>query len=330
MTPEQIENRRRAALRALEEGSKPKPPSEKVSKPSSYVDKRPRPAPRRDRDDRPRRDYDDRPRRSFDDRPRRDRDDRPRGDREERPRRSFDGPRREREDFRRDDSERGEYRERSPEQPEEEIDSRTHRERDYDARHDPDSAHYIEPERDQRHDYPGYADPNNENYLPRPVIEEEEIVERVELPDEAPKPSPRRQNRIAAMQFLYMCEASQPEEIKDAIYAFFTTRDQEREFYAFGEELALGAWENREAVDEAIGKHASNWTLDRIAKVDLAILRLAIYELLFRRDIPPIVSINEAIDLSKSFSTPDAKRFINGVLDKLKGTLDRPLRSADI
>mgnify|MGYP001396790896 CR=1 FL=1 len=298
MTPEEIERRRQAALRALEQGSKPKPPSE-TKKPSSYVDKRPRPAPRRDRDDRPRRNFQ-------------------------------DGPRRDREDFRRGDDERREYRGSRPEQPAEEIDERSHGQRDYDARHDPDSAHYIEPERDQRHDYPGYADPNSENYLPRPEIEEEEIVERIELPDDAPKPSPRRQNRIAAMQFLYMCESSHPEEIKDAIYSFFTTRDEEREFYAFGEELALGAWENRAAVDEAIAKHASNWTLDRIAKVDLAILRLAIYELLFRRDIPPIVSINEAIDLSKSFSTPEAKRFINGILDKFKETLDRPLRTADV
>ena len=62
--------------------------------------------------------------------------------------------------------------------------------------------------------------------------------------------------------------------------------------------------------------------------MDLAILRLAIYELLFRSDIPPIVSINEAIDLSKVFSNADSKRFINGILDKIKNKINRPLRKA--
>ena len=74
--------------------------------------------------------------------------------------------------------------------------------------------------------------------------------------------------------------------------------------------------------------HANNWKFERIAKVDLSILRLAIYELLYRNDIPPIVSINEAIDLSKVFSNPDSKRFINGILDKMKDRINRPLRKA--
>ena len=62
--------------------------------------------------------------------------------------------------------------------------------------------------------------------------------------------------------------------------------------------------------------------------MDLAILRLAVFELLFRTDIPPVVSINEAIDLAKEFSSGESRRFINGVLDKVKSTLTRPLRSA--
>ena len=83
-----------------------------------------------------------------------------------------------------------------------------------------------------------------------------------------------------------------------------------------------------EAIDVQIQAHASNWKFERIAKVDLAILRLAIHELLHRTDIPPIVSINEAIDLSKAFSNPDSKRFINGILDKMKDQINRPLRKA--
>lgn len=140
--------------------------------------------------------------------------------------------------------------------------------------------------------------------------------------------SKRHNNRIAAMQFLYMCEANEPESLPSAMRLFFSNQDEERDYYGFAEELAQGAWENREAVDATITKYAQNWSFARIAKVDLAILRLALYELLFRRDIPPIVSINEAIDLSKDFSGPDSKRFINGILDHAKGQLDRPLRTA--
>ena len=65
-----------------------------------------------------------------------------------------------------------------------------------------------------------------------------------------------------------------------------------------------------------------------MARCDLAILRLAVYELLYRTDIPPIVTINEAIDLAKIYSTDDSHRFVNGVLDKVKKHLSRPLRTA--
>jgi N utilization substance protein B len=66
-----------------------------------------------------------------------------------------------------------------------------------------------------------------------------------------------------------------------------------------------------------------------VAKIDLAILRLAIFEMIHRKDVPPVVSINEAIDLSKQFSNADAKRFINGILDRLKSQLGRDARKAE-
>lgn len=152
--------------------------------------------------------------------------------------------------------------------------------------------------------------------------------------DEAPEtptakpPSARRQNRIAAMQFIYMCETNPPDDLSNALRLFFENRDKERDFYSFGEELAHGAWSMHDQVDEVIKQYARNWAFNRIAKVDLAILRLAIYELNHRLDIPPIVTINEAIDLAKEFSDPEARRFVNGILDKVKETLQRPLRSA--
>ena len=143
------------------------------------------------------------------------------------------------------------------------------------------------------------------------------------------KPNPRRANRMAAIQFLYQWEANKPDELLDSVSTFFSNQEENRDYFSFGESLVLGAIENISEIDEAISKQAKNWKFDRIAKVDLAVLRLALYELLFRDDIPPIVSINEAIDLGKTFSNLESKRFINGILDEVKKSIQRPLRKAN-
>ena len=134
---------------------------------------------------------------------------------------------------------------------------------------------------------------------------------------------------MAAVQFLYQWEANKPDELLDSVSRFFSNQEENRDYYSFGESLVLGAIENISEIDEAISKQAKNWKFDRIAKVDLAVLRLALYELLFRDDIPPIVSINEAIDLGKTFSNLESKRFINGILDEVKKSIQRPLRKAN-
>jgi len=138
----------------------------------------------------------------------------------------------------------------------------------------------------------------------------------------------RRENRIAALQFLYACSLNPPDDLTDQLSLFFSGKDRERDFYSFAEELIHGVLENLDDVDQVIKTYAENWDFERIAKMDLSILRLAIFELQKRLDIPPIVSINEAIELSKEFSGPDSKRFINGILDKMKSTIQRPLRDA--
>jgi len=139
-----------------------------------------------------------------------------------------------------------------------------------------------------------------------------------------------RDNRNAAVQFLYMWEANPPQSLNDELATFFSSQEKPREYYSFAEELIHGVVDNVAEVDAIIKEYAKNWDFKRIARVDLAILRLAIYEMLHRKDIPPVVSINEAIDLSKLFSIPDAKRFINGILDQFKAKIDRPLRDAEM
>lgn len=130
------------------------------------------------------------------------------------------------------------------------------------------------------------------------------------------------------MQYLYSWSLNQPADLNEDLRLFYEEQNQERDYYAFADELIFGVIENVEAIDNKIREIASNWDFERIAKIDLSILRMAIYELLFRKDIPPVVTINEAIDLSKQYSAEESRRFVNGVLDRLRGQLNRPSRQA--
>jgi transcription antitermination protein NusB len=136
----------------------------------------------------------------------------------------------------------------------------------------------------------------------------------------------RRDGRVAALQFLFSWSINPPANLMEDLRVFFDSQEKPREHYAFGEELIHGAIEHIQDIDTRIKALAHNWEFERIAKIDLAILRLAMYEMIYRTDIPPVVSINEAIDLSKEFSNADAKRFINGILDRLKDQLGRDAR----
>lgn len=139
----------------------------------------------------------------------------------------------------------------------------------------------------------------------------------------------RRDGRVAALQFLYAWSLNPPRNLLEDMRVFFDQCEHPREHYAFGEELIHGVIQNVAEIDSHIKGLAHNWEFERIAKIDLAILRVAMFEMIFRKDIPPVVSINEAIDLSKLFSNADAKRFINGILDRLKDKLGRDARKAE-
>jgi N utilization substance protein B len=136
----------------------------------------------------------------------------------------------------------------------------------------------------------------------------------------------RRECRAAAFQYLYSWSVNQPTSINEDLRLFFEHMEHPRDHYAFAEELIHGTIEHVAELDSHIKALAHNWEFERVAKIDLAILRLAMFEMLYRKDIPPVVSINEAIDLSKQYSSIDAKRFINGVLDRMKDKLGRDSR----
>ena len=139
----------------------------------------------------------------------------------------------------------------------------------------------------------------------------------------------RREGRVAALQYIFAWSLNTPKNLSDDVRTFIETQEKPREHYAFGEELINGVIKNIDEIDGRIRGLAHNWDFDRIAKIDLAIMRLAIFEMIYRKDIPPVVSINEAIDLSKEFSNLDAKRFINGILDRLKDQLGRDSRKVE-
>ncbi len=142
------------------------------------------------------------------------------------------------------------------------------------------------------------------------------------------QPGKRRQARELAAQFLYQLDVSGG-ALDEALALFWQTQQQINEATrTFAEELIRGAVAQQAVIDERIRKYTENWELPRIATVDRNILRLAIYEMLFRDDIPPVVSINEAVDIAKKFSTRESGAFVNGILDRLRGDLPRPARTA--
>ena len=127
---------------------------------------------------------------------------------------------------------------------------------------------------------------------------------------------PRRKAREIAMQVLYGLDVSQG-HLKETIDLFWKNFDVPEKVKAFSSTLVEGAWNNRKQIDTLIGGCVENWFVERMSRVDRSILRMAVYELLYCRDIPPKVAINEAIDLGKLFGSENSGAFINGVLDAL-------------
>ena len=137
----------------------------------------------------------------------------------------------------------------------------------------------------------------------------------------------RRKAREAAIQYHFwrdLQHGETPEQIED-FWAFCPATPRVKEF---AQPLIEGMMTHLDSVDERIKRYCENYEFNRISPVDRNILRLAIYEMLYRDDIPPVVSIDEAIELAKTFGGADSGRFVNGILDRVKGDLTRPLREA--
>ena len=120
--------------------------------------------------------------------------------------------------------------------------------------------------------------------------------------------------REIAMTLLYAWTVGGEDTVLDALEQSEQEDLLDEKGRIFAEELYRGTIENREEIDKTIAEFSIDWSIDRIAKVDLSILRLATYEILYCDDIPAGASINEAVELGKKFGGEKSAKFINGVL----------------
>lgn len=139
--------------------------------------------------------------------------------------------------------------------------------------------------------------------------------------------SKRREGREAAVQYLFQQDV-QADRGSDLTEHFWKLREGNKKVQEFAAKLVEGVNQHLPEVDERIKKYVINFDLERITVVDRNVLRLAIYEMLHCLEVPPIVSINEAIEIAKRFGGEESGKFVNGILDKVKLELTRPLREA--
>lgn len=134
--------------------------------------------------------------------------------------------------------------------------------------------------------------------------------------------SPRHQAREAALKTLYFWEVGRAEP-GEALETFFAEHqpDAPAPVREFARALVLGTTAEVPALDALIQQHSEHWRLERLAVIDRLILRMAVWELRHEAETPPAVILNEAIELARTFSTDDAVRFVNGVLDGIRKSL---------
>jgi N utilization substance protein B len=141
-----------------------------------------------------------------------------------------------------------------------------------------------------------------------------------------PEWSQRRQNRTAAFRFLYQWEMNPPDDIATDLHEFLEKLEKEENYFNYAIELVDGILDKLEEIDSLINELVTNWEFSRIAKTDLAILRLGVYEILYRLDVPPVVVIDEALEICKDFCSDNSRKFLNGVLDQASKRSGRPNR----
>ncbi|WP_028585207.1 transcription antitermination factor NusB [Desulfogranum mediterraneum] len=135
----------------------------------------------------------------------------------------------------------------------------------------------------------------------------------------------RRKSRELALQFLFSHDFQErscdQEPVARELEVFCQTFDAGKKALAYGEELVFGLCEHREAIDALLAEHSHNWRVERMSLVDRNVLRIAVYEMQYRDDVPVQVAINEALEIAKRYSVRESVSFINGILDSVQAGL---------
>ena len=136
--------------------------------------------------------------------------------------------------------------------------------------------------------------------------------------------SPRtlRRARERALQALFQIEMT-GDDWRESLERFWEDRPSARAVRSYATDLIAGTIDNMERIDAAINKAADKWALERIGRVERNILRFATHELLFMPEVPPKVAINEAVEVAKKFGSEESGRFVNGILDAIRDTVER-------
>jgi len=134
--------------------------------------------------------------------------------------------------------------------------------------------------------------------------------------------NPRRKAREIALTFLYQWDVRGPDVLPEMDDLLLKDR-REPEVADYVKVLVNGTIEHKEEIDRRISEAAEHWRIERMAVLDRNVMRMATFEMAFRKDdVPPKVAINEAIELAKRFSTGESGAFVNGVLDRIKRGLE--------
>ncbi len=137
----------------------------------------------------------------------------------------------------------------------------------------------------------------------------------------------RREAREYIVQLLFQMDMN-PAPPGEVFEEFWVDKNSHARTRDFVETTVQGVLAELSRIDGIIQKYAMNWEIKRMGIVDRNVMRMAIYEMDRYPDIPPVVSVNEAVDLAKYFSSNESSRFVNGILDRVLRDLDRPLRTS--
>jgi N utilization substance protein B len=144
---------------------------------------------------------------------------------------------------------------------------------------------------------------------------------------EKKKVNGRRETREWIVQFLFQLDFN-PEPIDIALKDFWEEKNPSEREKNYAEEIIKGVAQRKDELDDRLSQYAKRWDSERMVAVDRTVMRVALFEMLYRDDVPPVVSINEAVHFAKDFSSFQSGRFVNGVLDRIRKDLDRPARTA--